>query len=72
MKNTIRSIGMGLLVLFALYMSLVKLPEMKCVRLAHTIQATYYFSATRGCQLVLENNSWLLTPGYLRRYQIKP
>lgn len=59
--------------LFVLYMAFVKLPEMKCDRLASDLQATsYVFSPVNGCYILQSDGTWLVSPNYPQQYRSEP
>ena len=65
-------------ILFILFLVLVawfvfvKGPEAKCASIAKDYHAAYSFSAVRGCEIRTRHMTWLLTPDYLRNYQVEP
>jgi len=61
-----------LIVLLAAWLVFVKAPEAKCASVAKDRNATYSFSAVRGCEIHTRHMTWLLTPDYLRNYQMEP
>jgi hypothetical protein len=44
----------------------------KCARLAYDRQASYSFSSFNGCTIRTADGTWMLSRGYLRRYQYIP
>lgn len=65
-------ISILLVILLAGYVIFVALPQAKCAGIARDMNGSYSFSPVRGCEIHAGDLTWLMTPDYLRNYQMKP
>jgi hypothetical protein len=58
-----------LVIVLAGFAWFVALPQAKCAGIARDMNASYSFSAARGCEIHAGDLTWLMTPKYLMEYQ---
>lgn len=63
------SIGTLVVVAALLYMAFVKVPEMKCVSIAQSMQRAFVFSPVNGCWIQTVQGNWQRVDQPINQYQ---